>query len=101
MVKTRGKVQRMSRYLSRGGNEHAARDEVRLRLVPIGCETQPTAVGKDHAGALPDQLHLVQRGGPEALVRNAERADPNDPCRLGPRLCGGDGRVPRAVRAAT
>src|SRR5439155_23573927 len=97
MVKTRGKVQRMSRYLSRGGNEHAARDEVRLRLVPIGCETQPTAVGKDHVGALPDQLHLVQRGVPGALVRNAERVGPNDPCWLAPGLSGGEGSVPRGV----
>src|SRR5436309_10824166 len=62
-----------------------------LRFRDLGGETEATAVGKDHVGALPDQLHLVQRGVPEALVRHAERVDPNDPCRLAPRLSGGEG----------
>src|SRR2546422_11337836 len=82
------RLQRMGRCLSREGQEHAARDALRLRLTAIGCETQPAAVGKDHVAGLPDQRHLVQRRIPQALMREAERIDPNDPCRLASRLSG-------------
>ena len=70
----------------------AARRRAEIRLECLGSgETEPTAVGKDHVARLPHQLHLVERCVPQALMREPERIDSNDPCRLASCLSGGEG----------
>src|SRR5436309_8278058 len=62
-------------------------------------ETQPIAVGKDDVAGLPHQLHLLERRVPQPLMRDPERIDANDPCRLASRLSGGEGQVHLEVGA--
>src|SRR5260370_37498386 len=59
-----------------------------LVLAPLGCETEPSAVGKHDIRRLPQQLHLLERGVAEPLVRDSKRVEPDDPGWLAPRLPG-------------
>src|SRR5438034_11657417 len=63
------------------------------------AESQPIAVGKDDVAGLPHQLHLLERRVPQTLMRDPERIDANDPCRLASRLSGGEGQVHLEVGA--
>src|SRR5260370_23445447 len=70
-----------------------------LVLAPLGCETEPSAVGKRDIGRLPEQLHLLERGVAEPLMRDSKGVEPDDPSRLAPRLPGTERQVDFQVRA--
>src|SRR5713226_8395035 len=72
---------------------------VALVVASLGCETDPSAVVEHDIRRLPQQLHLVERRVAEPLVRDSERVEPDDPCRLAPRLPGSKRQVHFKVRA--
>ncbi len=53
----------------------------------------------EHVGGLPDELHFAEGRVPQPLMRHPERVEPDDPCRLAPRLPGGEGEIDFQVRA--
>src|SRR2546428_7323114 len=79
-------------------NMEAAAPDGKERCLGSG-ETQPIAGGKDDVAGLPHQLHLLERRVPQALMRDPEGIDPNDPCRLASRLSRGEGQVHLEVGA--